>query len=73
MRIKYEALGKQLDFKMWCFPYLTYVVIALITLTLGYMFVNEKYQYETIVTLVLAIGTVSASFIVKFIKNKSNS
>ena len=37
------------------------------------MFVNEKYQYETIVTLVLAIGTVSASFIIKFIKNKSNS
>ncbi|MEN8409751.1 amino acid permease [Acinetobacter bereziniae] len=73
MRKSLDKQGIQLDFKMWCFPYLTYVVIALITLTLGYMFVNEKYQYETIVTLVLAIGTVSASFIVKFIKNKSNS
>lgn len=70
MRRSLDKAGVKLDFKMWCFPYLTYLVIALIAATLGYMFVNEKYQYETIVTLVIAIGTVIASFIVKVRKSK---
>ncbi|MDO7383817.1 amino acid permease [Acinetobacter baumannii] len=72
MRNSLDKAGIKLDFKMWCFPYLTYTVIVLIVATLGYMFFNEKYQYETIVTLVLAIGSVIASFIVKARKNKLN-
>ena len=72
MRKQLDQQGVQIDFKMWFFPYLTYGVIALISMTLGYMFINEKFQYETIVTLVLTISTIIVSFIVKSKKSSND-
>ena len=70
MRTQLEKQGEKIDFKMWCFPYLTYAVIFLIVITLGYMFTNKAYQYETMITLGLTISTIILSFIVNQKKKK---
>lgn len=69
MRQKLEKQGVKLDFRMWCFPYLTYFVIILILATLSYMFLSDKYQYETLVTLGLTSVILIASVIVNKRKN----
>ena len=69
-RSQLEKEGAKIDFKMWCFPYLTYAVIFLIVITLGYMFINKSFQYETMITLGLTISTVILSFIVNQQKKK---
>ncbi|MTD12034.1 amino acid permease [Acinetobacter sp. YIM 103518] len=71
-RKQLEQKGEVIDFKMWCFPYLTYAVILLIVITLGYMFINKAFQYETMVTLGLTIFTIILSFIFNHQKKKKN-
>lgn len=73
MRKDLDKKGVKLDFKMWCFPYLTYFVILLIIATLGYMFLNDQYQYETLVTLGLTSIILIASFIVNHKKVKNHN
>ncbi|MFJ4115145.1 amino acid permease [Pseudomonas psychrophila] len=57
MRAKLEKSGNPPEFKMWLFPWLTWFVIAVITLVLGYMLVSERYRYETLMTAIVA-GTI---------------
>lgn len=64
MRKKYEALGKQLDFKMWCFPWMTWVVMFFIIVVLSYMIASPDYRYETFLTLGVTGIILVASFVV---------
>ncbi|WP_158155516.1 amino acid permease [Pseudomonas sp.] len=50
MRGILEGRGEPLAFKMWLFPWLTWFVIALISLVLGYMLISPAYRYETLMT-----------------------
>lgn len=54
LRKKLEAEGKVLSFKMWCFPYLTYLVIFFIIASLITMVVTNNQRYEVIYTSILA-------------------
>ena len=57
MRTKLEREGQEPAFKMWLFPWLTWLVIGLITLVLGYMLISPNYRYETLMTAAVA-GTI---------------
>ncbi|MCV4285614.1 amino acid permease [Pseudomonas capsici] len=57
MRRKLEREGQEPAFKMWLFPWLTWLVIGLITLVLGYMLISPGYRYETLMTAAVA-GTI---------------
>ncbi len=50
MRKISEREGQVLAFKMWLYPWLTWFVIALISLVLGYMLISPAYRYETLMT-----------------------
>ena len=50
MRSLLQKNGTELAFKMWLFPWLTWLVIGVIALVLGYMLVSESYRYETLMT-----------------------
>lgn len=63
LRRKLDKQGVELSFKMWLFPWITLAVIALIVMTLGYMFIAEKYQYESLMTASLTAIILVASFI----------
>lgn len=73
MRKQLEKQGVQLQFKMWLFPWLTWLVIAIIVAVLGYMFVSEKYQYETMLTVSLTVIILVISFFRKPKKTSSIS
>ncbi|ROL74069.1 amino acid permease [Pseudomonas vranovensis] len=61
MRAITDRQGTELAFKMWLFPWLTWLVIGLITLVLGYMLISPAYRYETLMTagVTLAILLIS--------------
>nr|WP_174506409.1 amino acid permease [Acinetobacter sp. Marseille-Q1620] len=59
LRKDLEKQGVKIDFKMWCFPWLTWIVIFIILAVLGYMFISPDYSYETSLSL-------SVTFIVLF-------
>ncbi|WEK28927.1 MAG: amino acid permease [Candidatus Pseudomonas phytovorans] len=50
MRARAEREGTELAFKMWLFPWLTWLVIGAILLVLGYMLVTDAYRYEALMT-----------------------
>ncbi|MFF7710706.1 amino acid permease [Pseudomonas sp. NPDC007930] len=54
MRRMMEREGHDLPLKMWLFPWLTWLVIAVIALVLGYMLVTPAYRYETLMTAAVA-------------------
>ncbi|MCK9800769.1 GABA permease [Pseudomonas chlororaphis] len=54
MRAITDREGTVLAFKMWLFPWLTWLVIGLITLVLGYMLISPNYRYETLMTAAVA-------------------
>ncbi|PIT09606.1 amino acid permease [Snodgrassella communis] len=54
MRKKLERQGQILTFKMWCFPWLTYIVIGLIIASIIIMIIDGTYKHEVIYTSVLA-------------------
>ncbi|BEG74291.1 amino acid permease [Achromobacter xylosoxidans] len=45
-----ERAGVELPFRMWLFPWLTWLVIGVITLVLAYMAVSQDYRYEVLMT-----------------------
>ncbi|MFJ4353915.1 amino acid permease [Pseudomonas sp. NPDC089428] len=55
MRARAERNGVQLSFKMWLFPWLTWVVIGAILMVLGYMLTNELYRYQAFMTAGVAL------------------
>ncbi|WP_434771377.1 amino acid permease [Pseudomonas entomophila] len=54
MRAQAEREGTVLALKMWLFPWLTWLVIGLIALVLGYMLFSDAYRYETLMTVGVA-------------------
>ncbi|QXI26604.1 amino acid permease [Pseudomonas vanderleydeniana] len=54
MRRRADREGRQLELRMWLFPWLTWLVIGLIALVLGYMLFSESYRYETLMTAAVA-------------------
>jgi GABA permease len=54
LRKKLEKEGQTLTFKMWCFPWLTYLVIGLIIASIITMIIEGTYKHEVIYTSILA-------------------
>ncbi|OLS60351.1 GABA permease [Pseudomonas putida] len=50
MRARAERAGTPPAFRMWLFPWLTWLVIAAILTVLGYMLVSDAYRYEALMT-----------------------
>lgn len=61
MRKSMEKNGLEPQFKMWLFPWLTWAVIVVIVMVLGYMFLSPDYRHETYLSLgvTLIICTIS--------------
>ena len=59
MRKKIEAEGKAIDFKMWLFPWLTYLVIFIIIGAIVTMLIEGTYFKEVIYTTGLALVIVA--------------
>ncbi len=55
MRARAERAGIELSFKMWMFPWLTWMVIGTILMVLGYMLLTDTYRYQTLMTVVLTL------------------
>lgn len=73
MRRRNEAKGQQLDFKMWLFPGLTYVIIAVIIGVLGSMLFIPGHQIEVIATGILTLAVIIAGCLVHRRQNKKLS
>ena len=58
-----EKSGIDLPFKMWLFPWLTYLSIVLILAVLVYMAMVEEYRYQLAMTLGVSVCIVLAAFI----------
>lgn len=65
MRKKYEREGKQIDFKMWLFPWITYAVIFIIIGSLLVMLIEGTYFKEVIYTSLLALSIVMIGVLVQ--------
>ncbi|NBA98046.1 amino acid permease [Pseudomonas sp. R5(2019)] len=57
MRKILENEGHPIAFKMWLFPWLTWFVIGVIAMVLGYMLISPAYRYETLMTVAVT-GTI---------------
>ncbi|MFJ3485501.1 amino acid permease [Pseudomonas sp. NPDC090202] len=55
MRRLFRQQGIELSFKMWLFPWLTWLVIVFITAALGYMLVTPEHRPEVTSTIGLAL------------------
>lgn len=55
MRGQLQSGGKELDFRMWWYPWLTYAVIGFIVLALGTMLVLPAHRNEVSATAVLTV------------------
>ena len=66
MRAITEREGTELAFKMWLFPWLTWFVIVLISLVLGYMLISPAYRYETLMTA----GVAGAMLLIALLRRK---
>ena len=64
MRRQLEQQGIEPSFKMWCFPWLTWLVIALILTVLSYMFLSPDYRYETYLSMGVTLIIVAFSLII---------
>ncbi|MNE96549.1 GABA permease [compost metagenome] len=54
---------------MWLFPWLTWLVIGLIVMVLGYMLISPAYRYETLMTA----GVTLAILLISLTRRKSAS
>lgn len=64
MRQKRIAAGEPIDFKMWLFPWLTWMVIVFIVAVLTIMLIQEEHRIEIVATGLLSLLVVSAGLIV---------
>ncbi len=65
MRKQYQREGKQIDFKMWCFPWMTYAVIFIIIGSLLVMLIEGTYFKEVTYTSMLALSIVLVGMLVQ--------
>lgn len=64
LRYKLEAQGQTPDFKMWLFPWLTWFVMMMIVIVLGYMLFSPQYSYETLLSFGVTLLVVVCGLIV---------
>ncbi len=64
MRQKSIAAGEQLSFRMWLFPYLTWLVIVFIIGVLGIMLVQEAHRVEILATGLLSVLVIATGVLV---------
>lgn len=50
LRQQLEQQGQSPEFKMWLFPWLTWFVIGIIVMVLGYMLLSAQYRHETLLS-----------------------
>lgn len=50
LRHSLDTKGQTPDFKMWFFPWLTWLVIGIIVMVLGYMLFSPLYRHETLMS-----------------------
>ena len=62
MRRQFERTGQPLAFKMWLFPYLTWLVIMLISVVLVYMVLSKDYRYEALMTFCVVVLILAVAF-----------
>lgn len=72
MRYSMQRKGVVLDFKMWLFPWLTWAVILVIAIVLGYMFFSPSYRYETYFSIGITILVVILSKIITHKRKSKN-
>lgn len=65
LRHQLEQQGASIAFKMWLFPWLTWMVIVVIVTVLGYMFLSPDYSHETTLSLSVALGVVMCGLVVQ--------
>lgn len=70
LRAKLELEGKEIPFKMWLFPWLTWVVILTIITVLGYMFLSPDYSYETTLSLGVTLVVVICGIFINYRKKQ---
>lgn len=63
MRARLDLAKDGLQLKMWCFPWLTWAVIAFICVVLVVMLLGEQHRTEVGATAALAICVVMASWL----------
>jgi GABA permease len=73
LRKSLEKEGKYIAFKMWLFPWLTWMVILTIVMVLGYMFISPDYSRETTLSLTVTFGVVVCGLIVTRKKKKNKT
>ena len=73
MRRKRELAGEKIDFKMWLFPGLTYVVILFIVAVLTTMALRESHRVEILATGGLAVAVIVAGLIVSSRRKAGNA
>ena len=62
MRARAEREGRPPAFRMWLFPWLTWLVIAAILTVLGYMLVSDAYRYEALMTAGVTLFILAVCF-----------
>lgn len=67
MRRKLEAQGRELSFKMWCFPWLTYLTIVVVIVAIIVMVIEGSQRTEVLYTtalaaVIVAMGVVAQRF-----------
>ncbi|MDF7676239.1 amino acid permease [Neisseriaceae bacterium ESL0693] len=72
LRKKMEAQGQTLSFKMWCFPWLTYLVIATIVGAIIIMIFEGTYRKEVCYTSLLAAIIVCMGFVAQKLHTGKN-
>lgn len=72
LRRKLEKDGVEIPFKMWLFPYLTWIVIILIISVLSYMFLSPTYRYETALSLSVTLIVIFFGVIIS-LRNRKKS
>ncbi|MCY1444983.1 putative GABA permease [compost metagenome] len=70
MRKQLIASGQELGFKMWLYPWLTWLVIIFITVALCLMLTLPKHTHEVASTAVLALVIVGTGL---YTKRRSNA
>ncbi|MNN56502.1 GABA permease [compost metagenome] len=64
LRKKLIAEGKQLGYRMWLFPWLTWAVILFISMVLVVMLFRPDHQLEVVATAVLSVLVVCSGLLV---------
>lgn len=63
LRYRREARGETPALKMWCFPYLSYLTMAVLVVILGYMMWSPDFRIQAVMTALVAIIVVIAGLL----------